>query len=590
MKTLLLILLFLSSYCLYAQGTSGVYYVAPPDHPETPGSDLNGNGSYSAPWESFQKAFEMARPGDTVFFRGGIYYSKETNIINQGYNSYPIGYSGTPENPICYFGYPEDVAKGNLPILDCQHHCENYPPNMYGSIYNSAIALINVQFIHFKDLEIRNVFQCDYTIDGAIGANYCANLTFEHIIIHNVGQRGYWIQGGAWGEEPGAPPTHWPYDTTRWINCDTYDLCDTLVDNMGNAADGWKTIHYKGNVVSWEGCRAWNYSDDGWDPSPIGGARRIFKNCWAMAGEKYKYIDEEGDGAERNGFKIFGLEEFPPVDYPTIQMTNCIAAFCVHGFGELNYNSNGIYYNNTAYSCEMGFAGASATDERPRTSVYRNNIAYASIGLDPGLGQPYEVALLGNSYAESHNTWDWYMDYPYFVVSDTVRVTDEDFILIDHDSIFAQLTAPRKPDGSLPDITVFHLAPESDLIDAGTDVGLSYNGLAPDIGAFESASEWSDGKNLYPSVAISAPSDGDMSSSGQDITIHTNASDADGFIVKVEFFDRDVKIGETTSAPWSFTWKDAPLGIHIIKAKAIDNQNATSTSALVNLIITQETD
>ena len=590
MRQLLFIILFLSAYSLFAQGTAGDYFVAPPDHPETPGNDLSGNGSFSAPWASFQKAFETARPGDTVYFRGGTYYSTEASMINPDHYRYPLGRSGTAENPICYFGYPEDVRSGKLPVLDCQHHCENADPGNYGYIYNSAIKLVHVQYIHFKDLEIKNVFQCDSTIDGAIAAVNCANLTFEHIIVHDVGQRGYWIQGGAWGEFTNDPAPIFPYDTTRWINCDTYNLCDTLTDNIGNAADGWKTIHYKGNYVSWEGCRAWNYSDDGWDPTAVDGAQRVIKNCWAMAGEKYLNIDPEGDGAERNAFKVSGFdyEGVVPVDYPTIIMTNCVAAFSANGFGEIFYTTNGLYYNNTAYRCEVGFWGGDATEEHPRTSVYRNNISYESTSLDPGLGQPYEVSLLGDSYPESHNTWDWSPGYPYFVVTDSVTVTDDDFVELDHDAIYAQLTAPRKPDGSLPDITVFHLVPKSDLVDAGIDVGLPFNGPAPDIGAFESGTQSGNG-NLYPKIAITAPSNGDLFSEGQDIVIQTNASDPDGFVSKVVFYDQNVKIGEATASPWSFTWKDAPLGVHILKAVATDNRNATSTSAIVNLIVTPET-
>jgi len=49
-----------------------------------------------------------------------------------------------------------------------------------------------------------------------------------------------------------------------------------------------------------------------------------------------------------------------------------------------------------------------------------------------------------------------------------------------------QLDNPRQADGSLPVITCFHLAEDSDLIDAGVDVGLPYEGETPDIGAFES--------------------------------------------------------------------------------------------------------
>jgi hypothetical protein len=57
-----------------------------------------------------------------------------------------------------------------------------------------------------------------------------------------------------------------------------------------------------------------------------------------------------------------------------------------------------------------------------------------------------------------------------------------DFVSVDID----ELLKPRKADGSLPDVNYFKLVDDSDLIDAGVDVGLPYNGSAPDIGAFES--------------------------------------------------------------------------------------------------------
>jgi hypothetical protein len=38
----------------------------------------------------------------------------------------------------------------------------------------------------------------------------------------------------------------------------------------------------------------------------------------------------------------------------------------------------------------------------------------------------------------------------------------------------------------LPDVDFLHLASGSDLIDGGVDVGLDFDGSAPDLGAFES--------------------------------------------------------------------------------------------------------
>ena len=45
--------------------------------------------------------------------------------------------------------------------------------------------------------------------------------------------------------------------------------------------------------------------------------------------------------------------------------------------------------------------------------------------------------------------------------------------------------AARQSDGCLPALPHLHLASNSTLIDKGTNVGLPYNGKAPDLGAFE---------------------------------------------------------------------------------------------------------
>jgi hypothetical protein len=44
---------------------------------------------------------------------------------------------------------------------------------------------------------------------------------------------------------------------------------------------------------------------------------------------------------------------------------------------------------------------------------------------------------------------------------------------------------PRQADGSLPDIDFLKLAKNSQMIDKGVNVGLKYEGKAPDLGAYE---------------------------------------------------------------------------------------------------------
>jgi hypothetical protein len=48
----------------------------------------------------------------------------------------------------------------------------------------------------------------------------------------------------------------------------------------------------------------------------------------------------------------------------------------------------------------------------------------------------------------------------------------------------AAASAPRQADGSLP-FGFARLVSGSDLIDKGLNVGVPYNGAAPDLGAFE---------------------------------------------------------------------------------------------------------
>src|SRR5699024_4641242 len=71
---------------------------------------------------------------------------------------------------------------------------------------------------------------------------------------------------------------------------------------------------------------------------------------------------------------------------------------------------------------------------------------------------------------------------------------------------------------------------------------------------------------------------------GKDLEIKTNAESANG-IEKVEFYSGSEKLGETTSAPYDFTWENAPDGTHFVSIKVTDNNgNQTqSTSAPIHV-------
>lgn len=85
------------------------------------------------------------------------------------------------------------------------------------------------------------------------------------------------------------------------------------------------------------------------------------------------------------------------------------------------------------------------------------------------------------------------------------------------------------------------------------------------------------------SVAVNPAS----STVGTSITLTATASDSDGSVVKVEFFNGTTKLGEDTSSAggWNFTWSGAAVGTHSIKAKATDEDGAATTSAAATVTV-----
>jgi hypothetical protein len=93
--------------------------------------------------------------------------------------------------------------------------------------------------------------------------------------------------------------------------------------------------------------------------------------------------------------------------------------------------------------------------------------------------------------------------------------------------------------------------------------------------------------NSPPSVSITRPTNGAEFPAPANITITAQASDGDGTIDRVEFFQGSTKLGEDTSAPYEFTWGNIPAGGYSLTAKATDNLRATSTSTAVNVSVTE---
>ncbi|MDX5437730.1 MAG: Ig-like domain-containing protein, partial [Pontibacter sp.] len=110
---------------------------------------------------------------------------------------------------------------------------------------------------------------------------------------------------------------------------------------------------------------------------------------------------------------------------------------------------------------------------------------------------------------------------------------------------------------------------------------LSKNGIV--LGPNGSAS--SAPANQAPAIAITSPTANTTVAAGTTIEIKANATDNDGSITKVEFYQGSVKLGEDSSAPYSYTWSIAATGTYSLTAKAYDNTGASKTSAAVGISV-----
>lgn len=93
--------------------------------------------------------------------------------------------------------------------------------------------------------------------------------------------------------------------------------------------------------------------------------------------------------------------------------------------------------------------------------------------------------------------------------------------------------------------------------------------------------------NHLPVVGLTSPAGGTLFTAPASMVLSASASDSDGSITKVEFFAGTTKLGEATSAPYSFTWQNAPYGSYSLTAKATDDLAGEATSAPVQIVVNE---
>lgn len=447
-------ILALAGYLLHpftdASSAPASWYVAP--------NGLDSNpGSLAAPFGTIMKAQTVAHSNDIVWLRGGTYYP--TNISR--YNS-----TGVPWNVINYMtnnGITYQAYTNELPVFDFSRVYFDPPTNRVTGF------LVNTTNCVFRGFDVVGV-PIIYTNTSkppqseCFRVNFGRNNLFDRLRMHDSHGIGLYITDGI---------------SNLVLNCDAWNNTGVDSYSQGNI-DGFGCHVTSANDVGnvFYGCRAWNNSDDGYDLINCK-AKAVFDHCWSFYNGFF--TNGSATGGNANGFKCGGYG-ISGGSYP-IPPPRHRAQFCLsvgngaNGF-YANFHPDGLdFLNNTAIRNAPNAGGngdfnlvciitnTSRSYQIDGTNHYMRN----NIGL---------VRSDTNSVIWLNTNW---CDVAYNFFSLPVTVSSNDFMTLDE----SLLTAPRQADGSLPYIAFAQLVGNSDLVDAGTNIGFVFKGGAPDLGAFE---------------------------------------------------------------------------------------------------------
>jgi FlaG/FlaF family flagellin (archaellin) len=85
-------------------------------------------------------------------------------------------------------------------------------------------------------------------------------------------------------------------------------------------------------------------------------------------------------------------------------------------------------------------------------------------------------------------------------------------------------------------------------------------------------------------VSLTSPSPGTYTSPAK-LSLQATAADADGSVVRVEFFSGTTKLSEDTTAPYTGQWNVGAAGTYTLTARATDNSGAPTTSSPVTITV-----
>jgi Pel9A-like, right handed beta helix region len=405
------------------------YYVA------TDGDDAN-DGSETAPFATIQRAHDAAEAGDLIYLRGGTYHPTASTKFTK---------AGTAGAPIVLQAYP-----GEVPIIDAS----NLPE---GDVDGGSTPTWDLDGA--KHWQLRGPLHLTMGRGaGVMIQEDTQNIDFVQIESSYNGQsasragHGFSIIEDEWADA----------ENVRFINCDAHHNAnhrarsgEDLAENQYQHGDGWRIK--SGKNVTLTGCRSWNNLDDGydlvWAAEPV-----VLYNCWAAY---TGYDDAAGSITGTPGWAAEwgeGIKLGYTDDAGRHAAIRCLSWGNVH----LGFRMDGG--PNELLNCASYQNGRRALgwDLGTHAHVIRNSLDFDTL----------KDSTIPDTTISEFNTWD---------EATGVTVEADDFLGLDDSAMLG----PRTSDGSLPITPFLRLAPSSDLVDAGMDVGLFSSGTGPDLGCFE---------------------------------------------------------------------------------------------------------
>jgi len=90
---------------------------------------------------------------------------------------------------------------------------------------------------------------------------------------------------------------------------------------------------------------------------------------------------------------------------------------------------------------------------------------------------------------------------------------------------------------------------------------------------------------IKPKIAITSPLTSSLLPTTAPVILNATATDADGTIASVKFYNGKILLATISTTPYTFTWKNVPAGKYVITAVATDNVGLKATSKVVEITL-----